>query len=181
STSLLGQLFVFAIKSVAPVLAFALVLSSIAIQKAQSGPPMGPVWLLYLLGTVLAALIPVFASVAFPVTLKLDLANSTLNPPGDIAEVLLGLLASIVVNPVQALQDANYMGILAWAIALGVALKHGTQGTRDFLTDMAGAVSSLVRLVIRFAPLGIFGLVAATIAESGFEALRQYALLLMVL
>lgn len=181
SISLLGQLFVSALKSVAPVLVFVLVMSSIANQKSQSGTRMGPILLLYLLGTFLSALVAVIASFAFPVTLKLELANSTLNPPNDIAEVLLGLLASIVVNPVQALQDANYMGILAWAIALGVALKHGTQGTRDFLTDMAGAVSSLVRLVIRFAPLGIFGLVAATIAESGFEALRQYALLLMVL
>ena len=181
SISLLGQLFVSALKSVAPVLVFVLVMSSIANQKAQSNSRMGPVLMLYLLGTFLAALIAVIASFAFPVTLKLDLANSTLNPPGNIAEVLLGLLTSIVVNPVQALMDANYMGILAWAIALGVALKHGTQTTRDFLTDTAAAVSSLVRLVIRFAPLGIFGLVAATIAESGFEALQQYALLLMVL
>lgn len=181
SISLLGQLFVSALKSVAPVLVFVLVMSSIANQKAQSNSRMGPVLMLYLLGTFLAALIAVIASFAFPVTLKLDLANSTLNPPGNIAEVLLGLLTSIVVNPVQALMDANYMGILAWAIVLGVALKHGTQTTRDFLTDTAAAVSSLVRLVIRFAPLGIFGLVAATIAESGFEALQQYALLLMVL
>ena len=84
-------------------------------------------------------------------------------------------------NPVDALLNANYMGILAWAIALGLALKHGSQGSRDLLTDMANAVSSLVRLVIRFAPLGIFGLVAVTIAESGFDALRQYGLLLIVL
>jgi serine/threonine transporter len=94
---------------------------------------------------------------------------------------LLDLLTSIVVNPVDALLNANYMGILAWAIALGLALKHGSQGSRDLLTDMANAVSSLVRLVIRFAPLGIFGLVAVTIAESGFDALRQYGLLLLVL
>ncbi|HRK85348.1 serine/threonine transporter SstT [Alcaligenes sp. SDU_A2] len=181
SISLLGQLFVSALKSVAPVLVFVLVMSSIANQKVQSSSRMAPILLLYVLGTFLAALIAVIASFAFPVTLKLDLANSTLNPPGDIVEVLLGLLASIVVNPVHALLNANYMGILAWAIALGMALKHGTQGTRDFLTDMAGAVSSLVRIVIRFAPLGIFGLVAVTIAESGFEALRQYALLLLVL
>jgi serine/threonine transporter len=136
---------------------------------------------LYVLGTFLAALIAVIASFAFPVKLKLDLANSTLNPPGNIIEVLLDLLTSIVVNPVDALLNANYMGILAWAIALGLALKHGSQGSRDLLTDMANAVSSLVRLVIRFAPLGIFGLVAVTIAESGFDALRQYGLLLIVL
>lgn len=104
-----------------------------------------------------------------------------MNPPGNIVEVLLDLLTSIVVNPVDALLNANYMGILAWAIALGLALKHGSQGSRDLLTDMANAVSSLVRLVIRFAPLGIFGLVAVTIAESGFDALRQYGLLLLVL
>jgi serine/threonine transporter len=142
---------------------------------------MGPILLLYVLGTFLAALIAVIASFAFPVKLKLDLANSTLNPPGNIIEVLLDLLTSIVVNPVDALLNANYMGILAWAIALGLALKHGSQGSRDLLTDMANAVSSLVRLVIRFAPLGIFGLVAVTIAESGFDALRQYGLLLIVL
>ena len=137
--------------------------------------------MLYILGTFLAALIAVIASFAFPVKLKLDLANSTLNPPGNIVEVLLDLLTSIVVNPVAALLNANYMGILAWAIVLGLALKHGSQSTRDLLTDTSNAVSSLVRLVIRFAPLGIFGLVAVTIADSGFEALRQYGLLLMVL
>src|SRR5690606_29347525 len=157
SIALLGQLFVSALKSVAPILVFVLVMSSIANQKVQSSSRMGPILLLYVLAT------------------------STLNPPGNIVEVLLDLLTSIVVNPVDALLNANYMGILAWAIALGLALKHGSQGSRDLLTDMANAVSSLVRLVIRFAPLGIFGLVAVTIAESGFEALRQYGLLLIVL
>uniref|UniRef100_A0A1I7XWG4 Amino acid transporter n=1 Tax=Steinernema glaseri TaxID=37863 RepID=A0A1I7XWG4_9BILA len=153
SIALLGQLFVSALKSVAPILVFVLVMSSIANQKVQSSSRMGPILLLYVLGTFLAALIA----------------------------VLLDLLTSIVVNPVDALLNANYMGILAWAIALGLALKHGSQGSRDLLTDMANAVSSLVRLVIRFAPLGIFGLVAVTIAESGFDALRQYGLLLIVL
>ena len=181
SIALLGQLFVSALKSVAPILVFVLVMSSIANQKTHTSSRMGPILLLYVLGTFLAALTAVIASFAFPVKLKLDLANSTLNPPGNIVEVLLDLLTSIVVNPVDALLNANYMGILAWAIVLGLALKHGTQGTRDLLTDMSNAVSSLVRLVIRFAPLGIFGLVAVTIADSGFDALRQYGLLLMVL
>ncbi len=158
-----------------------LVMSSIANQKAQSSSRMGPILLLYVLGTFFAALTAVIASFAFPVKLKLDLADSTLNPPGNIVEVLLDLLTSIVVNPVDALLNANYMGILAWAIVLGLALKHGSQSTRDLLTDTSNAVSSLVRLVIRFAPLGIFGLVAVTIADSGFDALRQYGLLLMVL
>ncbi len=181
SISLLGQLFVSALKSVAPILVFVLVISSIANQKSQSNTRMGPILLLYLLGTFFAALTAVVASFLFPVKLTLDLANTTLNPPGNIAEVILDLLTSVVVNPVQALLDANYIGILAWGIALGLALKNGSDGTRSFLGDMADAVSSLVRLVIRFAPVGIFGLVAATIADSGFDALRQYGVLLLLL
>ena len=181
SIALLGQLFVSALKSVAPILVFVLVMASIANQKAQSSSRMGPILLLYVMGTFLAALVAVIASFAFPIKLKLNLADTTLNPPSDITEVLLDLLTNIVVNPIDALLSANYMGILAWAIALGLALKHGSQSSRDLLTDMANSVSSLVRLVIRFAPLGIFGLVAVTVAESGFDALRQYGLLLIVL
>lgn len=181
SIGLLGQLFVSALKSVAPILVFVLVIASIANQKNESATRMGPILMLYILGTFLAALTAVIASFLFPVKLKLDLANTTLNPPGNIAEVILDLLTSVVVNPVQALMDANYIGILAWGIALGLALKHGSDSTRSLLMDMADAVSSLVRLVIRFAPIGIFGLVAATVADSGFDALRQYGVLLLLL
>ncbi len=111
----------------------------------------------------------------------LDTAAATGNPPGGILGVLKNLLLSVVSNPVRALMEGNFIGILAWAIGLGVALRHASDSTRAMVNDLADAVSSIVHLVIRFAPLGIFGLVAATMGETGFDALLGYGKLLMVI
>ena len=181
SVALLGDLFIAALKAVAPILVFVLVAAAIANHRHGQPTHMRPILVLYLLGTFAAAVVAVIASFAFPTTLVLDTAAATGNPPGGILGVLKNLLLSVVSNPVRALMEANFIGILAWAIGLGVALRHAAESTRKMVNDVADAVSSIVQVVIRFAPLGIFGLVAAPMGESGFDALLGYGKLLMVI
>ena len=179
--ALLGDLFIAALKSVAPVLVFVLVTAAIANHRQGQPTHIRPVLMLYLLGTFSAALVAVLASFAFPTTLVLDAPAAAGNPPGGILLVLKNLLLSAFTNPVKALIEANYIGILTWAIGLGVALRHASEGTRKALNDLAAAVSRIVQAVIRYAPVGIFGLVAATIGEAGLDALLGYGHLLLVI
>lgn len=181
STAVLGSLFTSALKAVAPVLVFVLVMASIANHQQGSQTRIKPVIALYLGGTFLAALVAVVASFMFPQSIALKLGTEPLAAPGSIVDVLGALVLSIVDNPVNALLNANYIGILAWAITLGVALRHAGSGTKQLIKDFSDAVSHLVKVVIRFAPVGIFGLVAATIAETGLGVLLNYASLLAVL
>lgn len=181
SVALLGNLFIAALKAVAPVLVFVLVAASIANHKRGQPTHVRPVLMLYLFGTLAAALVGVLASFAFPTTLVLNAPAASGTPPAGILGVLENLLLSVVANPVKALMEANFIGILAWAIALGVALRHAGPGTRSTLNDLSDAVSSIVHGVIRFAPLGIFGLVAATLGDSGLDALLGYGRLLLVI
>src|SRR5690606_19149815 len=179
--ALLGDLFVSALKSVAPILVFVLVAASIANHKQGQKTSMGPILLLYLAGTFAAALVAVIASYLFPLTLQLKASTEVLSPPGSITEVLKTLLMNVVDNPVNALTNANYIGILAWAVAIGVALRHAHGATKHAVADLSASLSFIVKIIIRFAPIGIFGLVAATIADTGFGALLDYARLLVVL
>ncbi|KAB0628813.1 serine/threonine transporter SstT [Acinetobacter gandensis] len=180
--SLLGDLFIKALKSVAPILVFVLVLSSIANFKVgSSNAYIKPIMLMYALGMFFAALSAVIASIFFPSTLILDVAAENLVPPGSLAEILKNLLLSFVANPVTAISEANFIGILAWAVALGIAFRHASDTTKSFLSDAAEAVNKVIRLVINFAPIGIFGLVAVTFADSGLKTLVSYAHLLAVL
>jgi serine/threonine transporter len=181
SVAMLGDLFIAALKAVAPVLVFVLVAASIANHKHGQPTHIRPVLTLYLLGTFAAALVAVLASFAFPTTLVLNAPQVSGTPPGGIVGVLKNLLLSAVSNPVRALMEANFIGILAWAIALGVALRHASATTRTMLNDLSNAVSSIVQGVIRFAPLGIFGLVAATLGDAGLDALLGYGHLLLVI
>ena len=181
SVGLLGDVFVSALKAVAPVLVFVLVASAIASHRQGQPTHIRPVLALYLLGTLGAALVAVVASFAFPTTLILDAPQAAGTPPGGIVGVLKNLLLSAVANPVKALMEANYIGILAWATALGIGLRHATESTRTLLTDVADAVSGIVRMVIRLAPLGIFGLVASTLADTGLGALLDYGRLLLLI
>lgn len=181
STAILGSLFVKALKAVAPVLVFVIVASSLANQKKGAHTNMGSIVALYLVGTFMSALVAVTMSFMFPTELTLVATSASSNPPSGIAEVLNTLLFKIVDNPVNALLDGNYIGILAWAIALGFFFQHAGETTRTFLHDLAEGISGIVKLVIRFAPLGIFGLVGNTVATTGFEALTGYSHLIMVL
>lgn len=181
SVGLLGALFVNALMAVAPVLVFVLVAAAIAGHRKGGGTTLGPILLLYLIGTFSAALVAVTASFLFPVSIDLQVHQGELSPPGGVLEVLKTLAMNVVDNPVRAVANANYIGILAWATGLGTALRHASDSTKALLNDMAAAISWLVRVVIRLAPYGIFGLVTATIADVGFSALLNYAHILMLL
>ncbi|MCS3459191.1 MULTISPECIES: serine/threonine transporter SstT [Aeromonas] len=181
SAGLLGNLFVGALKAVAPILVFVLVAASITGHKQGQKTNIRPLLGLYLFGTFAAALVAVLASFMFPSSLHLVANTADVTPPGGIIEVLQTLLFNVVSNPVKALMEANYIGILAWAIALGIVLRHANESTKVLVSDLSDGVSIIVKAVIRCAPLGILGLVASTLAETGFEALLGYAHLLMVL
>lgn len=182
AAGLLGTLFVGALKAVAPVLVFVLVMSAIASHQKGNEAYIKPIIVLYAIGTFTAALSAVIASFLFPTEIVLVSAGDvTTTPPSGIKEVMKTLLLNLVANPINALANANYIGILAWGLVLGFALRHASEQTRLMIADLADAVSTVVKWVIRFAPLGIFGLVSSTIAETGFGALAGYAKLLAVL
>lgn len=181
STAFIGKVFVAALKAVAPILVFVLVMASIANHKHGQQTHIRPILVLYLLGTFAAAVVAVIASSLFPSALVLSTHDVAISAPGGIAEVLQSLLLSVVENPVSALMNANFIGILAWAIGMGVAIRHAGETTRTVLGDLSNGVTLIVQVVIRFAPLGIFGLVASTLATSGFGALLGYLHLLAVL
>ena len=179
--ALLGTLFSAALKAVAPVLVFILVIAAISNHKPGEATHMRPVLALYLVGTLAAAVVAVVASLWFPSTLVLQAPAQAADGPSRIQDVLLALLMNVVDNPVRALTNANYIGILAWAVGIGMALRHASAGTRAVMADLSAAITCIIQWVIRFAPLGIFGLVASTFAEAGANALWGYAHLLAVL
>ncbi|MFK7606988.1 MULTISPECIES: serine/threonine transporter SstT [unclassified Pseudomonas] len=181
SVAFIGKLFVSALKAVAPILVFVLVMASIANHKHGQETHIRPILVLYLFGTFAAAVVAVIASMMFPSHLVLATENVTISAPGGIGEVLQSLLLSVVDNPVSALMNANFIGILAWAIGIGIAIRHAGDTTRTVLNDLSNGITLIVRVIIRFAPVGIFGLVASTLASSGFGALLGYLHLLMVL
>ena len=183
TVGILGSLFVGALKAVAPFLVFILVTAAIAQHNEGAQTHMRPILLLYLIGTFGAAVIAVAASFMYPTTLTLVAAPETnLAPPSGIAEVLKNVLMNLVSNPISALSSGNYIGILAWALMLGFALRNANEVTHTIIGDLASAVSMIVRGVIRFAPLGIMGLVAVTVEETGFKRMAQeYGHLILVL
>lgn len=178
---LLGTLFVGALKAVAPVLVFVLVMAAISQHRSGNEVFVKPVIIMYMVGTFLAALTAVVASQLFPTDLVLVNATIEQVPPANLKEVLTNLLLNLVANPVNAIAEANYIGILAWAIIIGFALKHASAATRTVVSDFADAISQVVKWIIALAPFGILGLVANTVAETGFDALTSYGRLLMVL
>ncbi|SFN25056.1 serine/threonine transporter SstT [Marinobacter pelagius] len=181
SFSLLGQLFISALKAVAPILVFVLVAAAIAAHEKGQPTHIRGVLVLYVVGTLIAALVAVVASFLFPTELTLDLPEVTGEPPGSITEILRDLLLSMVANPVTALMEGNFIAILAWAVGLGFMLRQASDATSKVLKDLSDAVSDIVHIVIRFAPLGILGLVANTLAETGVGALLEYGQLLGVI
>tara|TARA_B110000238_G_C16127375_1_gene439821 strand:- start:61 stop:1281 length:1221 start_codon:yes stop_codon:yes gene_type:complete len=181
SFSMLGNLFVNALKAVAPVLVLVLVASSIANQKENTDANLTPIVGLYLIGTLSAALVAVTLSFIFPVDLTLDIAGAQANPPQGLREVLSTLAYKVVDNPINALATGNFIGILAWGLGLGFALKKSSESSKAIVHDLADAVSSIVKVVIRFAPLGIMGLVANTIATTGFDTLGEFSHLVLLL
>lgn len=181
--SLLGDLFIKALKSVAPILVFVLVLASIANFNVSHGAKnLKPILGLYVIGMLLAAFSAVIASLAFPSKLVLSIDPAThLQAPEHVADVMKNVLLSFISNPVTALSEANFIGILAWAIGLGIALRHSSTATKQVISDVSDAVNHIIKVVIQFAPIGIFGLVVVTFADAGLQTLQNYIQLIAVL
>jgi len=177
-----GDLFVGALKSIAPILVAVLVTSSLCQGSAKLDRRFGMVIFLYMLTTFLAALTAVLVSFAFPQTLVLATAQESAAPPNGISEVLYNLLMNIIVNPITAASNANYMGILAWSVFIGLALKSvGSDNTRRMLADLSAAVSQVVKWIINLAPFGIMGLVFDTVVNNGLEIFSTYGKLVVAL
>ena len=178
--TLLGTLFTSALKAIAPILVFFLVISALA--NAKTSGSMSTIVVLYIISTFLAALVAVIASFIFPIemTLVVDPSVEQTSPEG-IGEVLRSLVASIVANPVDALVNANYLGILAWAVMLGVALRAAKAATKDVFHNVADAIGQVVHWIISLAPFGIMGLVFSAVSTNGIEIFTEYGQLLLVL
>lgn len=178
--TLLGSLFVGALKAVAPILVFFLVISALC--NAKTAGNMGMVVILYVVSTLVAAIVALVGSELFPSILTLDTSSMVEQAaPEGIGEVLTTLLMNVVSNPVDALINANYVGILAWAIMLGVALRVAGAQTKDVFANIADAVSKVVRWIINLAPFGILGLVYTSVSTSGIEIFTEYGHLILVL
>lgn len=181
SIGILGTLFVGALKAVAPILVFILVMAAVSQHQAGQEVFVKPVLIMYIIGTFFAALTAVAASFMFPTELALVTGDIQQVPPAGLKEVVTTLLMNLVANPINALANANYIGILAWALVIGFSLRQAGETTRKVIGDFSDAISQVVKWVIALAPLGIMGLVANTIAQTGFGALLGYARILTVL
>ncbi len=179
--SIFGSVFVGALKAVAPILVFILIISSLSSANGNIGKQFRTVIVLYMLSTLLASLLSVVASFIFPVTLKLaDAANNT--APEGIGEVLKALLNNMVQNPVTAISGGNYIGILTWAIIFGILLqKIASPATKEMLNNFSDTVSAAVRFIISLAPFGIMGLVFDSVANNGLSIFTDYGKLLLLL
>lgn len=181
--SILGDLFVGALRGVAPILVFFLIMSSLCQMGKGQKTNMKIIVVLYLVGNVVAAASAVVASRLFPIVLTFseNTDTSDVTPPSGVTEVITNLLMNLVDNPVNALINANFIGILAWAIIFGIALKSANDGTKRALENISDAVSTAVRWVISCAPFGIMGLIFTTISEQGLSVLLGYGRLILVL
>ena len=179
--AILGQVFVSALKAIAPVLVAVLVAASIAKAGGGLGPRFRTVISRYMLSTFIAAMCAVVGSFLFPVTLQLqDAAEGA--APGALADVFANLLTNMVTNPIGSVAQANYIGILFWAILVGIALKmKASKATIGVVQDFADVISTTVKWVIEFAPFGILGLVFKSVSENGLEVFTTYGHLLLLL
>ena len=178
---LLGDLFVGGLKAIAPILVFALVANALSQHQKGQDSNMRTVIFLYLLGTFAAALVAVMASFLFPVQIVLSSASTEVSPPDGIGQVLSNLLLKVVDNPVNAIIEANYIGILSWAIVFGIAMREASKTSKELLKTMASVTSKIVEWIINLAPFGILGLVFKTISDQGIASLANYGILLGLL
>ncbi|WP_077928475.1 serine/threonine transporter SstT [Wohlfahrtiimonas populi] len=183
TVAIFGEIFVNGLKAIAPVLVFFLIMAAIAKYRTntKNQSAIRPILILYMIGTFAAAVVAVVVSYIFPITLTSLPAAAVQASPSNIIDVLHDLVIKMVDNPVNAIVSANYIGLLFWGIVFGFALRQASHTTRKFIEDVAEVVTKAVRFVIKFAPLGILGLVASTISETGAEALVGYIQLVLVL
>lgn len=176
-----GEIFVSALKAIAPILVFVLVASAISKARTGIGSRFKTVIILYLFSTFLSAMVAIIASTLFPVTIHLSDA-STAAAPGGLGEVMSNMILGIFSNPIGLISEGHYLGILFWSIVFGIALKNiASDSTKDVVTDCANAVTLIVRGIIQFAPIGIMGLVFTSVSESGLGIFVQYSQLILLL
>jgi serine/threonine transporter len=181
AVGILGKVFVSALKAVAPVLVAVLVAASIAKAQGGLGPRFSTVLTLYLFSTFMAAFVAVVGSFLFPVTMTLREAASA-KTPGGLDEIFTSLLTNMVSNPLHSVTSSNYIGILFWAVIIGVALKlRASEHTIQVVCDFSAVISQAVKWIIQYAPLGIMGLVFTSVAESGLDIFTDYGKLLLLL
>lgn len=179
--TLFGDLFVGALKAIAPLMVFILVMAAIAQHKSGTKTNMSTVIVLYIVGTLSAGLCAVVASFLFPQTLILAKSAEKVAAPDNIISVLKTVLLNAIDNPINAIVNTNFLGVLAWAIIIGVALRSASESTKDLLSDLSDAITKCVRWIIQFAPIGVMGLVFNSISTSGIGALAKYASLILLL
>ena len=178
---LLGQLFVSALKAIAPLLVFVLVASALSKAGEGIGSRFKTVIILYIFSTFLSAMVAVTGSFLFPVTMHLTQAGEV-TAPGGLGEVISNMLLNIFANPLLSLSQGDYLGILFWAIVFGICLKKvASSNTKNVLTECAAAISMVVRGIIQFAPIGIMSLVFSAVSESGLSIFVQYGQLILLL
>jgi len=180
-SGIFGQLFVQSLKAVAPVLVLFLVISALANQTNYKDSKIQPIVMLYIFGTFSAAFLAVLMSKLFPINLYLNTIDSVIEAPKGINEVLRNLLYKIVDNPINAIMNSNFIGILVWGILVGIGVRNASQATKQTFNDITKIITDIVRMVIKLAPIGIFGLVSSSLAESGMDILSQYVRLILVL
>lgn len=179
--TILGKLFISALKGIAPILVLFLVISSLANAGKNLGARFKTVICLYVVSTLIAAVIAVVASFAFPVEVTLT-GTVEASAPGKLSDVFGTLLTNMVMNPIQALSSGNYVGILFWAILTGVSVrKYTDEATKQVLCDISNAISIIISWVIQAAPFGILGLSYETISQNGLEIFSGYGKLIALL
>ncbi len=180
--ALLGDLFVGALKAIAPVLVFVLVSSALVQGQEKLDSRFALVLGLYLVSTLLAALVAVIGSFLFPQTLVLNVAAAEQAAPSGIGEVLRNLLLNMVANPLSSIMEGKYIGILFWAVCFGLVMKNiAADTTKVFMSNVADGVSALVRNIINLAPFGIMGLVFSNVSGNGLSIFTDYGKLLILL
>ena len=179
---ILGQLFVGALKAVAPILVFVLIVASLTQGNKGFDRRFSLVIILYLFSTLVAGMVAVIASFLFPLTVKMTGTANVSSAPSGVGEVLQNLLLGTVSNPVDALSKGNYVSILFWAVLLGIIFRNlAGEATKTVINDLSSAFSKLVSWIINLAPFGIMGLIYATISESGMSIFIDYGKLLLLL
>lgn len=181
SITILGDLFVGALKAIAPLLVFVLVMAAVLQHKKGQKSNMKLIIFLYLLGTFLAASVAVAGSFLFPVDLILKAGESSIAPPENIAGVLKALFMNLVENPVKALLQGNYIGILFWSALFGFFLRESSENSKKLILDVSDVILKTVKTIIEFAPFGIMGLIFNSLRTSGFASLLIYGKLILLL
>lgn len=179
--TILGTLFISALKAVAPILVFVLVINAIASHVSGKATNMKMVLALYFIATFAGGFVGVIVSYIFPTALTLKTAAQDLAPPSGIMDVFEKLLFNIVTNPVTAIMEANYLGILAWAVVLGIALKAANDSTKGVISNFSNAITKVVQWIISLAPFGIMGIVFEAVYTTGVSALGEYVRLVIIL